>query len=173
MVVISPRFADELVNFIRSDPSLGDYKNLIIGKNTGTVFLKRTHQTVIREEALSDMYVINKVMVFQLTASMNLWTFNYFKDELEFSYSDPIFIKTTFPWILRPESQLLFSWECFFVFIVGVVAFLYPWQMMLHQRRTIPNYVFNCFVSLIYFVDFILKICTAVEDKEGRILYVI
>lgn len=162
------RFDGVPVNFIRSDPTLGDYKNFIIGNNTGAMFLKRGHQKVIREEALSDMYVINKVMVFKETVSMNLGTFNYFKDELEFSYSDPIFIKTTFPWILRPESQLLFSWECFFVSIVGVVAFLYPWQMMLHQRRTMPNYVFNCFVSLIYVIDFIFKICTAVENEKGR-----
>ncbi|KAK9753728.1 Cyclic nucleotide-binding domain [Popillia japonica] len=101
----------------------------------------------IREEAISNLYVITK--------------------DADYSQHDGIFIRTTFPWILRPSSEFLFVWESFFVFLVSLVAVFYPWQTMNDSQVGKISYVFKCFVCLTYTVDYIIHICTAVEDDKG------
>ncbi|GJQ80319.1 hypothetical protein Trydic_g12202 [Trypoxylus dichotomus] len=101
----------------------------------------------IREEAISNLYVITK--------------------DADYSQHDGIFIRTTFPWVLRPSSEFLFVWESFFVVLVGLVAIFYPWQTMSNTGSSKISYIFKSFVCLSYTVDYIIRMCTAVEDDKG------
>lgn len=91
----------------------------------------------------------------------------FFPQDADYSQHDGVFIRTTFPWILRPSSEFQFVWESFYVVLVSLVAVFYPWQTMRNAKSGKMSYIFMCFVCFTYTVDYIMRTCTAVEDDKG------
>ncbi|XP_022906614.1 uncharacterized protein [Onthophagus taurus] len=119
---------------------------------------------IAQKEAFEDRSIFNNQATLHENTIPNLYIIS--KEGLKLSDHDGIFIKTTFPWILRPNSQFILIWESFFAIVVSTVIIYYPWTLMNKSEITQADFVFRCLVCLIYTLDFIIRHFTAIEDER-------
>lgn len=82
-------------------------------------------------------------------------------------HADEICLKTSFPWILRPDSQLLFIWDTFIVLLALVTGIVYPYLIGFEETFVFGAIIFSYFVDISFLVDVLLQLFTAVENDQG------
>lgn len=88
--------------------------------------------------------------------------------ETEFM-GDRIFVKPTFPCILQPESILIRLWEKCVALNVLVYIFVYPLYMAFYRKMTFIYSVFIAFTTLIWALDVLIQMSTAIHTRSGLI----
>lgn len=82
---------------------------------------------------------------------------------------DRIFVKSTFPCILQPESILIRLWEKFVSIAVLIFIFVYPLYMAYYRQMTFTYSVFITFITFIWALDIFIQVSTAIHARTGLI----
>ncbi|PSN41422.1 hypothetical protein C0J52_16880 [Blattella germanica] len=145
---------------------------------TSIRWIKNTMMKLMKDEKLSD-YEGNLNNV-QFTASnLDLYALSQEIDLV----TDPICLRSKWPWILQPESQLLSLWNAFILLIVAVCAVILPYYATFvctpMKYREDPKEVPNChnverviilqvLTATFFTLDVIVQVLTAVRLKDGN-----
>lgn len=88
--------------------------------------------------------------------------------QIEFM-GDRIFVKTTFPCILQPESVLTKIWEKLISIAVFVFIFVYPLYAAFFRTMSLSYVVFITVTTLMWGLDVFIQISTAIKARNGLI----
>lgn len=122
----------------------------------------------VREEHLSDLYIYSKVSIFWTKINLRFWK-RILQQQTTLKQTDEICLSTSWPWILQPESTFIMIWDTVLVFIILIVAVLYPYQICFVRKFTEASNVVMFLVDVMYIFDIILQIFTAVETDTGLV----
>ena len=77
-------------------------------------------------------------------------------------------LSRSFPWILKPESPFLATWEKIVLATLSVMAILIPYNVTFEQSGKVGVAVLLMTIVLLF--DIFIQISTAVRTSEGNLI---
>ncbi|XP_017776350.1 PREDICTED: potassium voltage-gated channel subfamily H member 5-like [Nicrophorus vespilloides] len=86
----------------------------------------------------------------------------------ELSTTDKVFVRSTWPWLFQPHSDVIRYWDTFVCVTIIFVISLYPYYLTFIPRDEYPFalYMFQVFASLVYIMDVLIYISIPVVYEE-------
>ncbi|GJQ71412.1 hypothetical protein Trydic_g11138 [Trypoxylus dichotomus] len=97
-----------------------------------------------------------------IKGTRNLYTYSEIQSKKSY---DDVFLATSWPWILRPNSEFVTVWNTCVLLVVYYVAIVFPYFAAFKHADELNRIVATQAVFLVYLFDIVVQSCTAIESK--------